>query len=147
MTTIRSLTETTAHSLESRVSGLALKVILVATTAGLLGVGGMMATLSVSMGSDVSDALSRELSAGIERLRPGFSCDVSGAIVAAGEANCLDHRGFRVRKDHGYRIYSMRYSKPLFVFGLEGGLIFVNQKIDRRLQAAEQSAFAAYFRD
>jgi hypothetical protein len=126
-------------------SEVAARLLSAAIVAGSLIAAGLFAIESVSFGGDTGVVLSKVLTKGMDALRPGFSCDVIGQVIEDGEDNCTDYRGFRVRREDGYRVYSMRYSKPMFVFGIQNGLFFQNQKIDHLLQSTEQSAFAAYF--
>jgi hypothetical protein len=145
MTTIRKTSDSEADSGVGARSELCMRLLSAVIAAGCLAVAGLSATESVSFPGETRSILSTMLARRLDALRPGFSCDLFGQVVDGGPVNCLDYRGFRVRREDGYRVYSMRYSKPMFVFGMQKSLYFTNQKIDRVLQSAEQSAFAAYF--
>lgn len=75
---------------------------------------------------------------------PTFRCDVAGNSLQSGDNNCFDHRGFRVIRSGGYRVFSLRYSKPLFVFGVERGMVVENQRIPVALQRSEADSFMRY---
>lgn len=143
MTTIRTLSQSITRS--GKVPEVGARILAAVVTAGVLVGIGLFAIQTLSFEDDIGAALSRATTERLDALRPQFSCDVSGAAVEIGPTNCLDYRGFRVRREGGYRIYSLRYSTPLFVFGIRNGIVYGNQKIDRSLQAAEQSAFNTYF--
>jgi hypothetical protein len=64
-----------------------------------------------------------------------------------GAPNCFDHRGFRVIVGNGLAVYSMRHQKPMFVFGLQKGLMFVNEKISAQQLEGEKSSFLGYMAD
>jgi hypothetical protein len=145
MTTIRKTSDPEAGSGVGARSELCVRLLSAVIAAGCLVAAGLFATESVSYLGETRGVLSTMLIKRMDALRPGFSCDLFGRAIQGGPVNCLDYRGFRVRREDGYRVYSMRYSKPMFVFGIQRGLFFQNQKIDHVLQLAEQSAFAAYF--
>jgi hypothetical protein len=41
----------------------------------------------------------------------------------------------------------MRHQKPLFIFGLQKGLMFVNERISTRQLEGEKSSFLRYMAD
>ncbi|MNU89533.1 hypothetical protein D3C71_793750 [compost metagenome] len=72
------------------------------------------------------------------------SCGSDGVEREDGVPNCFDHRGFRVIVGDGLVVYSMRHQKPLFVFGLQKGLMFVNERISAQQLEGEKSSFLGY---
>jgi len=122
-----------------RAVGYALFLAAIVLVAGV----GLLACLTIP--ADLSDRLRHEIVARIEALGdPQFSCGVDGEERREGQPNCLDHRGFRVVKGADLLVFSMRYDKPLFVFGIGSGLMFTNEKISDRLLDGERSAFVGY---
>ncbi len=85
----------------------------------------------------------RILSAG----SPSKSCGSDGAERETVVLNCFDHRGFRVVVGNGLAVYSLRHQRPLFVFGLQKGMMFVNEKIPTRQLEGEKSSFLGYMTD
>lgn len=79
--------------------------------------------------------------------RPTQSCGSDAMERASDTANCFDHRGFRVVVGDGVAVYSMRHQKPLFIFGLQKGLMFVNERISKQQFEGEKSSFLGYMAD
>jgi hypothetical protein len=79
--------------------------------------------------------------------RPSKSCGSDGAERETGDPNCFDHRGFRVVVGDRLSVYSMRHQKPLFIFGLQKGMTFVNEKISTQQLEGEKSSFMGYMTD
>lgn len=147
MTEIRNLSNAPSKSGVVPLAAAGLRLLWTTIAAGCLVAMGVFATVVVSFGNDMSSVLIDNLIERMAGLRPGFSCDLSGKVAAEGELNCADYRGFRVRRDGGYRVYSMRYGNPVFVFGVENGLLVRNEKTDERVQVVEQASFMSYFVD
>lgn len=80
----------------------------------------------------------------IQSGNPSKSCGSDGVERDDGVLNCFDHRGFRVIVGDGLVVYSMRHQKPLFIFGLQRGLMFVNERISAQQLEGEKSSFLGY---
>jgi hypothetical protein len=78
---------------------------------------------------------------------PSKSCGSDGVEREIGVPNCFDHRGFRVVVGESLGVYSMRHQKPLFIFGLQKGLTFTNERISTGQLEAERSSFLRYMAD
>ena len=74
----------------------------------------------------------------------GATCAQDGTVISMDPGNCHDRAGFRVVTGNRIRVFSLRYAEPLFVFGLENGMVFTSEKMSRALLASEKSAFIRY---
>jgi hypothetical protein len=79
--------------------------------------------------------------------RADKACGTDGSETGGAVPNCLDYKGFRIVKGERLMVFSMRYSKPLFVFGIQSGIMFVNEQRNSALVGAEKSAIFRYLRD
>ena len=102
------------------------------------------ATVFVTEPQVTRQAILSTLTRELDGLRMEASCDAAGEI-ANGRRNCLDVRGFRVVRGEGYRVFSMRYSRPMFVFAVDHGMEVENEHDDARKVASEGAAFIRYF--
>jgi hypothetical protein len=102
----------------------------------------------LTMRSEMEAFLAEDLEQRIlESGQPSKSCGPDGVERESGDPNCFDHRGFRVVVGDSLAVYSMRHQKPLFIFGLQKGLMFVNERISTRQLEGEKSSFLRYMAD
>lgn len=73
---------------------------------------------------------------------PAFQCGRDAKPRADGDELCREMAGFRVKYGRDLRIFSTRYRDPLFIFGMEKGLIFTNDGISNGLMKSEKAAFS-----
>jgi len=120
-------------------------VLLAVAGALILCVAGLAALVCLTMTAEVDAKLTADLEARIRApVSARSTCGQDGAVISMVPGNCHDRSGFRVVTGDRIRVFSLRYSKPLFIFGLENGMISTNEKIPRTLLASERSAFIWY---
>jgi hypothetical protein len=131
-----------------KVAAFARGIFGAAGCAMLVGVAGVASLVCFTARAEMEQFFARSLEHRIRQIvPPSISCGSDGAQDNGSAPNCYDHRGFRVVAGDRVSVYSMRYQKPLFVFGLEKGFMFVNHKIPSRLMEGEKSSFLAYMVD
>lgn len=147
MTTIIPIDRSQA-SASVRLPAVAHAVLLASVAALLVLLGALGFLTSIVTPADMQRAFTRQIemrALGIGRVDK--SCGIDGAEVEGGPLNCLDYRGFRIVKGERLLVFSMRYSKPLFVFGIQSGMMFVNEKRNVTLIEAEKSAIFGYLHE
>lgn len=121
--------------------------------AGLLSVGsalilcvaGLMALVCVTITDELDARFTSDLEARMLAYSSSVStCGQDGTIISMDPGNCHDRAGFRVVTGDRIRVFSLRYAEPLFIFGLENGMVFTSEKISRPLLESEKSAFIRY---
>lgn len=123
-------------------------VMSMAAFAMLLVASGVVLLACLTMRSEMDMFLAENLEHRIMQAgHPSKSCGSDGVERDGGVPNCFDHRGFRVIVGDRLVVYSMRHQKPLLVFGLEKGLMYVNEKISTRQLEGEKSSFLGYMAD
>ncbi len=101
-------------------------------------------TMRSEMGMFLAESLERRI---LVADVPSKSCGSDGAEREGGVTNCFDHRGFRVVVGDAIAVYSLRHQKPLFIFGLQKGMVFVNEHISKQQMEGEKSSFLGYMAD
>lgn len=123
-------------------------VMSMAALAMLLVVSALVFLACFTMRSEMDMFLAGELERRIiEAGHTSKPCSSDGVEHEVGRPNCFDHRGFRVIVGDSLVVYSMRHQKPLFVFGLQKGLMFVNERISAQQLEGEKSSFLGYMVD
>lgn len=72
---------------------------------------------------------------------PSFQCGADANAQVGGLDVCREIPGFRIKYGRDVRVFSTRYRDPVFIFGLERGLIFTNESISDALVRSEKAAF------
>jgi hypothetical protein len=128
----------------------AMRTLYLSVASGLLVICaavGIMACMFIS--SDLEEFLTVEMQQRVHKTgRPTLVCSQDkGEVLEDGQENCFDFRGFRVVFEDGARIFSLRYSNPLFIFGVQRGMMFVNEHIPQSQLESEKASFLGYLND
>lgn len=145
MTTISPIKRPAAEGLRAPVLGRA--AVAAVGSAMIVILTGFLALACLTMPYEIDGKLMSDLEARIMVMgKPDAACAHDGRLLAEGPRNCRDLRGFRIVTGAAIRVFSLRHDKPLFVFGLERGMIFTNEKMAPALLESEKTAFFGYMR-